>query len=78
MIVSDSKAVDFLTKNEEDRKVLEARDVKVFDMETFKEKFVRDKKMGLFLGTYGVVVVEDRVFEPVRKRGYKEFMNKRI
>lgn len=25
-----------------------------------------------------MVVVEDRVFEPVRKRGYKEFMNKRI
>jgi hypothetical protein len=48
LIVSDSKAVDFLTKNEEDRKVLEARDVKVFDMETFKEKFVKDKKMGVF------------------------------
>jgi hypothetical protein len=78
LIVSDSKAVEFLTKKEEDRKLLEARDVKVFDMETFKEKFVRDKKMGVFLATYCVVVVEDRVFEPVRKRGYKEFMNKRI
>ena len=78
LIVSDLKAVQFLTSKEEDRKLLEARDVKVFDMETFKAKFLAEKKMTVFLATYSVVVVEDRIFEAVRKRAYKEFMNKRV
>lgn len=72
LLVRDSTKLK--TKQKE---ILAKAQIDQIDLQHFKDKFLNEKKVKEFLRRYPMCLVEDKIFEFIRKRCYKDFLNKK-